>query len=138
MEQVTIFTRGIAKAEPGLAAIGVHLVDAEGKVLREVSEAIGNATTAYAEYFAVQRGLEVAKELFGNKTKQVHFELKLESELVKGQLAGEREVTDVGLVGYFIETHNLRVSHFPNLTFTQLCREDNKVVDRLVRNVLDA
>jgi ribonuclease HI len=138
MEQITIFTDGGSRGNPGPAAVGAQILDSDGKVLREVSEAIGNATNNYAEYFAVVRALQTAKELFGKKTKETSFELKLDSELVKKQLNSEYQIKEPGLVPFFIEIHNLRVSSFPHLTFTHVRRELNKEADRLVNEALDA
>ncbi|MEK7462505.1 MAG: ribonuclease HI family protein [Patescibacteria group bacterium] len=138
MEIITIFTDGGSRGNPGPAAIGAQIVDAKGKVVREVSEAIGNATNNFAEYYAVVRGLEAAKEQFGKKTKELHFEIKLDSELVKKQLNGEYQIKEPGLVPHFILIHNLRVSSFPNLTLTHVRREFNKEADRLVNEALDA
>ncbi len=137
METVTIFTDGGARGNPGPAAIGVHIVDKSGKVLKEVSESIGNATNNFAEYQAVMRGLETVKQHFGSKTKDMHFEVKLDSELVKKQLSGEYQIKEPGLVPHFIAIHNMRVSSFPNLTFTHVRREFNKEADRLVNEALD-
>jgi ribonuclease HI len=138
MGKITIFTDGGSRGNPGPAAVGVQILDETGKVLKEVSETIGNATNNYAEYFAVVRALQTCKEHFGKKTKELHFELKLDSELVKKQLNGEYQIKDVGLIGHFIEIHNLRVSSFPNLTLIHVRRELNKEADRLVNKALDA
>lgn len=137
METITIFTDGGARGNPGPAAIGVYILDTNGKVLKEVSESIGNATNNFAEYQAVMRGLETVKQHFGSKTKDMHFEIKLDSELVKKQLNGEYQIKEPGLVPHFIAIHNLRVSSFPNLTFTHVRREFNKEADRLVNEALD-
>ena len=73
METITIFTDGGSRGNPGPSAIGVYITDAEGKVVKEVSESIGNATNNFAEYQAVMRGLQIAKELFGKKTNEIQF-----------------------------------------------------------------
>ena len=138
MSKITIFTDGGSRGNPGPAAVGAQIVDAEGKVVAEVSETIGNATNNYAEYMAVVRGLQTAKELYGKKTKEMEFEIKLDSELVKKQLNGEYQIKEAGLVPFFIEIHNMRVSSFPNLTLTHVRRELNKEADRLVNEALDA
>lgn len=138
MEKITIFTDGGSRGNPGPAAIGVYVVGADGKMIREVAETIGNATNNFAEYQAVLRGLQTVKEHFGKKTKDMAFELKLDSELVKKQLNGEYQIKEPGLVPHFIEIHNMRVSSFPNLTFTHVRREFNKEADRLVNEALDA
>ena len=137
MKKITIFTDGGSRGNPGPAAVGVQIVDARGTVIKEVAETIGNATNNFAEYFAVVRGLQVAKEVFGKSTRQMQVEIKLDSELVKKQLNAEYQIKEPGLVPFFIEIHNMRVASFPNVTFTYIRREFNKEADRLVNEALD-
>ena len=138
METITIFTDGGSRGNPGPAAIGVHVVNADGKMLMQVAETIGNATNNYAEYWAVVRALQAAKEHFGKRTDDIQFVLKLDSELVKKQLNNEYQIKEPGLVPLFIEIHNMRVASFPNLIFIHLSREQNKEADMLVNQALDA
>jgi ribonuclease HI len=138
METITIYTDGGSRGNPGPSAIGVQILDAQGKVLREVSERIGNATNNLAEYQAVMRGLQTAKEHFGKRTAEILFEIRLDSELVKKQLNGEYQINEPGLVPYFIEIHNMRVSSFPHVKLIHIGRELNKEADRLVNEALDA
>jgi ribonuclease HI len=138
METITIYTDGGARGNPGPAAIGAQIIDGKGKVVKEVSKAIGNATNNFAEYLAVVEALEAAKQVFGKKTKELKFELKLDSELVQKQLSGIYQIKEPGLVPFFIQIHNLRVSAFPHLTFIHVRRELNKEADRLVNEALDA
>ncbi|MEN9920796.1 MAG: ribonuclease putative phosphoglycerate mutase [Candidatus Parcubacteria bacterium] len=138
MKKITIFTDGASRGNPGPAAIGVQVVDARGAVVREVSETIGNATNNIAEYYAVMRGLQVSKEVFGKSTKDLQVEVKLDSELVKKQLNAEYQIKEPGLVPYFIEIHNMQVASFPRLTYTHVRREFNKEADRLANEALDA
>lgn len=138
MEKITIYTDGGSRGNPGPAAIGVYMIDEANKIVKEVAEKIGNATNNFAEYQAVMRGLQVAKQQFGKKTKDIQFELKLDSELVKKQLNGEYQIKELGLVPHFIEIHNLRVASFPHLKLTHVPREQNKEADRLVNKALDA
>ncbi len=137
MKKITIFSDGGSRGNPGPAAVGVQIVDARGTIVREVSETIGNATNNFAEYFAVVRGLQTAKEVFGKSTKQMQVEVKLDSELVKKQLSAEYQIKEPGLVPFFIEIHNMRVASFPNIIFTHVGREFNKEADRLVNEALD-
>jgi ribonuclease HI len=136
MKQITIFTSGDSRGNPGPAAIGVSFMDQSGTVINEIVETIGNATSTFAEYQAVMRGLQAAKDIFGIETSNIKFELKLANELVKKQLNGENEIKEPGLVPHFIEIHNMRVSSFPNLTFTHIQREQNKATDQLVNEAL--
>lgn len=137
MERVIAYTDGGARGNPGPAAIGVFVVDTEGHTLKEVKEAIGNATNNFAEYQGVVTALLALKELYGKKTKEMEFEIRMDSELVKKQLNHEYQIKEPGLVPLFMEIHNLRVAHFPNLILTHVPREKNKEADRLVNEALD-
>ncbi len=138
MEKIIAYTDGGSRGNPGPAAIGVQIVDASGKVLKEVADFLGNATNNFAEYQAVMVALDTLKQLYDKKTTEMTFELRMDSELVKKQLNGEYQIKEPGLVPLFIEIHNQRVVSFPNLTFTHIAREENTVADRLVNEALDA
>jgi ribonuclease HI len=131
MQKITIFTAGVSRGNPGPAAIGISIVDAQGNLVKEVAETIGNATSTFAEYQAVLRGLQTVGEQFSEKTRDMEIELKLGSELVQKQLSGEAQIKEPGLVPHFIEIHNMRVSSFPNITFTPSGPEFNKEAERL-------
>lgn len=138
MEKIIAYTDGGARGNPGPAGIGIQIQDAQGKVLKEVSQFLGNATNNFAEYNGVMVALQTLKAMFGKKTKEMHFEIRMDSELVKKQLNGEYQIKEPGLVPYFIEIHNLRVSSFPNITLTHIPREKNKEADRLSNVAMDA
>lgn len=137
MEQILINTDGGSRGNPGPAAVGVYITTADGKVLKEVKQTIGNATNNIAEYQAVYTALDTLKQMYGKATKEKDFTLRLDSELVKKQLNGEYQIKEPGLVPTFIGIHNLRVSNFPNLTFVHVPRAQNKEADRLVNEALD-
>ena len=137
METVIAYTDGGARGNPGPAAVGVYITDSQGEVIKEVKQAIGNSTNNFAEYQGVLTALETLKELYGKRSKEMAFEIRLDSELVKKQLNAEYQIKEPGLVPMFIEIHNLRVANFPNLTLTHVPREKNKEADRLVNEVLD-
>ena len=138
MKKVVAYTDGGARGNPGPAGIGVFMLDDNGKTIKEISEFIGNSTNNFAEYQAVATALTALKKMFGKKTKDMDFEIRLDSELVKKQLNDEYQIKEPGLVPLFIEIHNLRVANFPNLTFTHVRRERNKEADRLVNEALDS
>ncbi len=137
METIIAYTDGGARGNPGPAAAGVYITNAAGDKIKEVKESLGNGTNNFAEYYGVMLALQTLKQLYGKKTKEMAFELRLDSELVKKQLNAEYQIKEPGLVPMFIEIHNMRVSGFPNLTFTHVRRELNKEADRLVNEALD-
>ena len=54
---------GAARGNPGPAGIGVHISDANGRIVAEITKGIGVATNNVAEYTAAIEGLTRAKEL---------------------------------------------------------------------------
>ncbi len=136
MEKIIVHSDGGARGNPGPAAIGVVIENEAGEVLEEISEYIGESTNNIAEYGAVLRGLKALKARFGDQTREVAIDWKLDSELVVKQLAGEYKVKNPGLRELFTEIQDLRVQ-FPLLTLSHVRREFNKEADRLVNEALD-
>lgn len=138
MEKIIAYTDGGARGNPGPAAVGVYITDADGAVIQEANEFLGNSTNNYAEYHGVLKALQLLKQSYGKVTKTMEFEIRLDSELVKKQLNAEYQIKEPGLVPMFIEIHNLRVANFPHLILTHVPRAENKEADRLVNECLDA
>lgn len=138
MEKIICYTDGGSRGNPGPAGIGVYITDNEDKVLKEVSEFLGNGTNNFAEYQAVMVALQTLRKHYGKRTKEMEFEVRMDSELVQKQLNNEYQIKEPGLVPQFIEIHNMRVSSFPNITFTHVRREQNKEADRLANEAMDS
>jgi ribonuclease HI len=136
METFLAYTAGEAHGNPGPAAIGVSVTTKAGDVVEEVHKAIGNGTDNFAEYYAVVVALDTLKQIYGDKTTSLKFDIMLDSVFVHKQLVGESPIKEPGLVGFFIEIHNQQVASFPHLTFTVLPREHNQAAHRLVQEAL--
>jgi len=80
---VKVYTDGASRGNPGPAAIGVVVCDADETVLREHKEHIGQATNNEAEYRAIIAGLDLAS----NFTRK-EIVCTTDSELVVRHLAG--------------------------------------------------
>lgn len=137
METIITYTDGGSRGNPGPAGVGVYITTAAGEVVREVKQAIGNATNNFAEYYAVMLAMETLKQIYGQATTSMQFEFRLDSEMVKKQLNGEYQIKEPGLVPMFIEIHNHRVVNFPNITFLHVSREQNQEADRLANEAMD-
>ena len=137
MEKIICYTDGGARGNPGPAAAGVYITDESGSLIKEAKQTLGNGTNNFAEYMGVVLALRTLKELYGQKTKAMIFDLRLDSELVTKQLNHEYQIKEASLVPYFIEINNLRIANFPKLTITHVRRADNKEADRLVNEALD-
>ena len=138
MEKIICYTDGGSRGNPGPAALGVFVTNEAGETLKEVRQHLGNGTNNFAEYMGVMVGLQTLKDMYGKATKEMEFEIRMDSELVKKQLNAEYQIKEPSLVPQFIEIHNLRVANFPNLTLTHVPRAENKEADRLVNEALDA
>ncbi|HMO78006.1 MAG TPA: ribonuclease HI family protein [Candidatus Paceibacterota bacterium] len=136
METIIAYTAGGAKGNPGPAAAGVYITDAKGKVVREVKQSLGNATSDFAEYYGVMLVLQTLQEIYNKKSKKIQFEIRLSSELVQKQLSALEPIKEPGLVPMFIEIHNMKVASFPYISFVHINRAKNKEADRLVNEVL--
>ena len=123
---------GGARGNPGRAAIGVVVRDPDGAVLEEIGERIGVATNNVAEYQAMLRGIERARELGASEV-----ELLGDSELIVRQVNGEYRVKDAGLKPLHARvTKALR--GFERWSVSHVRRTENAEADRLVNAALDA
>ena len=78
---------GASRGNPGPAGAGAQITDASGVVLAEMAEGLGEATNNVAEYTAVIRGLERARELGASEVL-----LRSDSQLLINQLTGRYRV----------------------------------------------
>jgi ribonuclease HI len=137
MEKIIVNTDGGSRGNPGPAGVGIVVADSEGNVLQETSSFLGNGTNNFAEYQAVLLALQTLRQLYGKKTKEMEFEIRMDSELVQKQLSNEYQIKEPGLVPQFIEIHNMCVSSFPNITFMHVRREANAEADRLANDAMN-
>src|SRR5437667_416145 len=72
---LVLIVDGASRGNPGPSAIGVVIKDAHGKVLREIGEYIGEFTNNVAEYRALLRVLEEAKEMGAGATRSEALEM---------------------------------------------------------------
>lgn len=131
IREITIYTDGGARGNPGPAAIGFVIYDDNQRVIKQKGEFIGEATNNYAEYMAVVRALEEAKKI---NPEVINF--YLDSNLVVQQLNQKYKIKNEELGRLFIKIWNLRQS-FKKVTFTYIPRTKNKIADSLVNKALD-
>ncbi|PJC40617.1 MAG: ribonuclease H [Parcubacteria group bacterium CG_4_9_14_0_2_um_filter_41_8] len=131
MMKLIIHTDGGSRGNPGPAGIGAVLSDESGAVKKEISEYIGKATNNQAEYTALVRALEEARNL-GAKEVQI----AMDSELIVKQLKQEYKVKNKDLAPLFVKVWNL-LSWFEKWSIKHVLREKNKRADELVNHSLD-
>lgn len=126
-----IHTDGGSRGNPGPAAYGFVLTRPGAPDLEE-NDFIKQATNNIAEYTAVVRALERAKELGAERVI-----IKSDSELMVKQMNGQYKVKNEGLLPFYLEAVELRRG-FKNVQFQHVRREYNKDADRLCNDAMDA
>jgi ribonuclease HI len=125
-----LFTDGGARGNPGPAAIGV-VIKKDGEVFYEHGAYIGKDTNNVAEYRAILKGLESAKE-----KGITELACYLDSELVVKQLKGEYKVKQSHLKLLWTQVKTIE-NTFNKVTYSHVRREMNTHADMLVNKVLD-
>lgn len=135
MDQITIFTDGGAKDNPGPAGIGA-VIYKNGEKVEEYSEFIGEATNNEAEYKALVFALKKVKALYGKKEiKDVLLQVKTDSELMAEQLRGNYKIKDEKIQPLFLKAWNLKLD-YGQFEIELIPREKNQEADQLVKKSL--
>ena len=130
-QEIVIHTDGASRGNPGPAAIGIVVYSLEGEALYEYGEVIGDNTNNYAEYTAVLRALEMARE---NAVSSLT--LKSDSQLLVRQLAGEYKVKSETLRPLYLSCMDIKQS-IASVSFEHVRREYNKKADEMANLALD-
>ncbi len=120
---ITVFTDGACQGNPGHMGIGVVFYQG-AKEIRRIAEYIGEGTNNVAEYKAIIRAIETAKEM--NEREVL---IKSDSELVVKQMNGEYKVRNGELKMLKNELDSMVFGM--KIKFTHIPREQNKEADRL-------
>jgi ribonuclease HI len=122
---------GGARGNPGPAAIGIVISDADGRLIEEHAEQIGVATNNVAEYRALLRGLERAAALNASEVRIVN-----DSELVARQLTGDYRVKHDALKPLHAQARDA-LEAFARWRIQSVPRAQNARADALVNRALD-
>ena len=131
MAKLTVNVDGGARGNPGPAAIGAVVRDADGAVLEERGERIGRATNNVAEYKALLLGIELAAAHGATE-----LELVGDSELIVRQVEGKYKVKNAGMKELHAEVKRA-LAGFEDWSIRHVRREQNADADRLVNAALD-
>lgn len=130
--KIIMNTDGGARGNPGPAGIGAVVWNQDRQKLDELSEFIGEATNNVAEYMALIKGLEIAKQ-HGDE-----IEIFMDSELIVKQMNGEYKVRKEHLIPLYEQVQEL-LKNFKKYSFIHVRREEKyqKEADRLVNCAID-
>ena len=130
--RLVVHVDGGARGNPGPAAIGVVTSTPDGEVVDELAELIGEATNNVAEYRALLRGLERAREFGATEVALVN-----DSELVARQVQGAYKVKHPGLRPLYDQAMEA-LRGFERWSVRSVPRAQNAHADQLVNAALDA
>ena len=122
---------GGSRGNPGPAAWGVVVMDAEGRAREGFAGVIGRATNNVAEYTGLLEALALAVDRGASDV-----ELLADSELVVKQVRGEYKVRHPDLIPLHAEAMRM-IRGFGRFKIGHVPREKNKIADKLVNRALN-
>ncbi|MDQ2071216.1 ribonuclease HI [Haloarcula sp. NS06] len=128
--RVHAYFDGASRGNPGPASVGYVLVNDSG-IVTEGGETIGTATNNQAEYKALIRAVEVARD-YGFD--DVH--IRGDSELIVKQVRGEWDTNDPELRENRVRVREL-LTDFDDWQIEHVPREINDRADELANDALD-
>lgn len=129
--ELIIYCDGGSRGNPGPAGLGAVIYDKDKNILVEISEYLGVTTNNQAEYRAVLKAIEKAKDL-----KASHLNFYLDSELIVKQMSGEYRVKNKDLLPIYTKIRQ-HILEFKEVNFFHVRRENNKEADRLANLAMD-
>jgi ribonuclease HI len=126
----TITPDGAARGNPGPAAIA-FIIERPGEKDFTYKECLGDATNNVAEYTALIRALEKARDLGGER-----LAVQSDSDLMVQQMNGRYKVKNPGLTPLYEKARQLSKA-FAEVSFRHIPREENTRADRLCNQALD-
>lgn len=124
-------TDGAARGNPGHAAAGVVIEDAQGKLLARGKKYLGRLTNNQAEYQALILGLKAVAQ-----SHPAAVRVYMDSELVVNQMNGRYKVRHDDLLPLHEEASHF-VTELPAVSFTHIERAENHLADALANQALD-
>lgn len=137
--ELSIYTDGGSKGNPGPSAIGIAFIQGSS-VIYTYREDIGEATNNTAEYRALLKAYELMKYNSGlhNKIKgATTINFYSDSLLMVEQLKGNYKVKQDHIQDFVSRVRVYEaelVSNGVNATYTYIAREKNKIADALVND----
>ncbi len=125
------YADGASRGNPGAAAYGAVLCDADDHELDAWGNRIGRATNNVAEYHGAIAAVEAALQRGATA-----LELRLDSELIVRQLSGRYRVRNPNLKPLYDELQSL-TKQLDTFTAVHVYRESNRRADAMANEALD-
>ncbi len=124
MRELEIYIDGASKGNPGPSGIGAVICE-QGRVIKNISSYIGEATNNIAEYtaliYALQEGLILKAEC---------VKVNTDSQLLVRQINKVYKVKNSGIINLYNQVVHL-LSAFKEVKINHIPREENRGADKL-------
>jgi ribonuclease HI len=130
VDRAHVYFDGASRGNPGPAAVGWVVVSGDG-IVAEGGDRIGEATNNRAEYEALVRALEAARDVGVSEV-----DVRGDSELVVRQVRGEWDTNDPALRERRVRVREL-LTGFDRWSIEHVPREINDRADDLANEALD-
>jgi ribonuclease HI len=130
MMELTIFTDGASRNNPGEAGVGIFITQ-DSMPIEKIARYLGKATNNVAEYTAAIIGLEHAVKLRASSVK-----LCADSELLVKQLNGQYKVKNEGLKPLYAKVKEL-IAKIGSVEVQYIPRDQNREADALANKAID-
>jgi len=128
--ELTIFTDGASRNNPGEAGVGIFITQ-DSIPIEKIARYLGTATNNVAEYTAAIIGLEHAVKLGATSVK-----LCADSELLVKQLNGQYKVKNEGLKPLYAKLKEL-IAKIGSVEVQYIPRDQNREADALANKAID-
>lgn len=124
MKHLEIYIDGASKGNPGHSGVGIVIYQ-ENRIIKNISQYIGEATNNVAEYTALIYALEEALLL-----KAQTLKINTDSQLLARQLNKIYKVRHPGIVNFYNRALHL-LTGFQKVVVEHIPREKNTLADKL-------
>ncbi|GAA0661699.1 ribonuclease HI [Natronoarchaeum mannanilyticum] len=125
-----VYFDGASRGNPGPAAVGWAIVNSDG-IVAEGGERIGETTNNRAEYEALARALEMARDYGFDEV-----DVRGDSELIVKQVNGAWSANDPGMQERRVRVRSL-LEEFDSWSLEHVPREINERADEMANEALD-
>ncbi|MBC8389475.1 MAG: ribonuclease HI family protein [Actinobacteria bacterium] len=126
-----IYFDGGSRGNPGPSAVGAVIYDNKGNIIEKLSSYIGKYTNNMAEYFALDKVLDLLDKYNVNK-----IILFTDSKLVHNQIKKIWKIKDKNILKIYMNI-NKKLSKYSLVDLRLISRDKNKEADKMVNLALD-
>jgi probable phosphoglycerate mutase len=132
--QISVYTDGGSRGNPGISGFGVAVLDQSGRVIYKISKFLGVKTNNEAEYLAL---LEALSWIRDHQTEFSTVKFYADSQLLVRQVNGKYKVKAANIKPlYQLALSLISDIHIP-CTFHEILRDQNSLADSLANLAMD-